>query len=341
MHTNIAIVLAVFTCGVAVADMPAVTFDPWTMPARYVLECKVDLSPVVGRSAKNIQVWLPLPATNLHQRVVKQDIDCAAPHRRTLDALGNRMLHIRPQPDKSAANGVSLRFEIERKPSTGIKPAAAASHSPLDPERYIGPQRMIPLDPALHKLADEVVSRADGESDKIRVFYDYVVRTMRYDKSGKGWGHGDVKWACSARRGNCTDFHSLFIGLARCETIPARFVIGFPIPADQSAGRIDGYHCWAEAFDAEHGWRPVDASEAWKAKRPDAYFARLPSDRIEFTVGRDLVLEPPQQGAPLNYFIKPYAEVDGQPVNTLSWNIRFQRMEPTPKEAVAPRRGAG
>jgi len=50
---------------------------------------------------------------------------------------------------------------------------------------------------------------------KARAIYNYVIATMRYDKSGTGWGNGDAIWACTAKRGNCTDFHSLFIGMMR------------------------------------------------------------------------------------------------------------------------------
>jgi len=38
----------------------------------------------------------------------------------------------------------------------------------------------------------------------------------------KGWGRGDAKWACDAKFGNCTDFHSYFMGLARSKGPPAR-----------------------------------------------------------------------------------------------------------------------
>jgi transglutaminase-like putative cysteine protease len=44
---------------------------------------------------------------------------------------------------------------------------------------------------------------------------------MRYDKTGTGWGRGDVLYACDAKKGNCTDFHSLFIAMARSQGIPA------------------------------------------------------------------------------------------------------------------------
>ena len=57
---------------------------------------------------------------------------------------------------------------------------------------------------------------------------------------------------------------------------------------------------------------PVDASEASKhPDRHDYYFGHLDAARVAFTMGRDLVLKPPQNGEPLNYLIYPYAELDG------------------------------
>ena len=71
-------------------------------------------------------------------------------------------------------------------------------------------------------------ANAATDEEKARAIYDYVLSNMRYDKSGTGWGHGDTLYACSAKKGNCTDFHSLFISMARSQHIPARFEIGFP-----------------------------------------------------------------------------------------------------------------
>ena len=104
-------------------------------------------------------------------------------------------------------------------------------------------------------------------------------------------------------------------------------MIGFPISPDETAGPVGGYHCWAEAWDPARGWIPFDASEAWKAKRFDDYFGTLPSDRIAFTIGRDLVLEPPQRSEPLNFFVYPYAEVDGEAVDGVAASFRFRRVE--------------
>ena len=121
-------------------------------------------------------------------------------------------------------------------------------------------------------------------------------------------------WACNERYGNCTDFHALFISLARTEGIPARFEIGFPIPEDQQNGEIGGYHCWVQFYLPERGWVPIDASEA--AKHPELrekLYGSYPADRVYFTTGRDLVVSPGSAKAPLNYFIYPYVEIGGKP----------------------------
>ena len=180
--------------------------------------------------------------------------------------------------------------------------------------RHLEPERLVPLDAKIRGWASRVVHGARTDLDKARAIYDHVVATVKYDKSGQGWGRGDIYYACDARRGNCTDFHAIFIGSCRAVGVPARFAIGFPLPPGRRQGRIEGYHCWAEFHAAGIGWVPVDASEAAKdPSRREYFFGAHDEHRVEFTRGRDIRLEPAQQGEPLNYFVYPYAESgDGQ-----------------------------
>ena len=135
-------------------------------------------------------------------------------------------------------------------------------------------------------------------------------------------------YACNAKKGNCTDFHSLFIAMARSQGIPARFEIGFSVPADKSSGEIAGYHCWAEFFNPQNGWVPVDISEAWKhPEKKDYFFGGHDADRIQFSMGRDLKLNPAQQGEPLNYLVYPYAEVDGKEFSKVSLAFSFDDVD--------------
>jgi transglutaminase-like putative cysteine protease len=172
--------------------------------------------------------------------------------------------------------------------------------------RYLSPDRLVPIDGQI-KLVSSKAGEPDGSPyQQAWAIYNYVIANMSYDKSGTGWGRGDAIYA--------SDFHSLFIAIARSRGIPARFIIGFPIGAPGSGAAISGYHCWAE-FYAGGQWVPVDASEAWKHPRlRQYYFGHLDANRIAFTMGRDLQLKPRQAAEPVNFLIYPYVEVDGKPL---------------------------
>jgi transglutaminase-like putative cysteine protease len=192
-------------------------------------------------------------------------------------------------------------------------------------KRYLQPDKMVPLNATIAELARTQTDGATQPMEKARRIYNYVASTMKYDKSGEGWGRGDAMWACDSKRGNCTDFHSVLIGMMRSSGIPARFEIGFPLPENKREGDISGYHCWAEFYIDGIGWIPVDASEASKhpAKR-DYFFGAVDADRVMFTYGRDLRLAPEQIGEPLNYFIYPYAEANGMAVKGLETHFAFR-----------------
>ena len=63
----------------------------------------------------------------------------------------------------------------------------------------------------------------------------------------------------------------------------------------------------------------MDSSEGSKAlargdtAKKDYFYGRHDENRLEFSRGRQVRLLPAQKGAPLNFFIYPYAEVDGKP----------------------------
>jgi len=69
---------------------------------------------------------------------------------------------------------------------------------------------------------------------------------------------------------------------------------------------------------------PVDASEASKnpAKR-DYFFGAVDADRVMFTYCGDIRLSSQQKGGPLNYFLYPYMEANGQAVKGLTTHLRF------------------
>jgi transglutaminase-like putative cysteine protease len=279
-------------------------------------------------NAKITHLWIPLPQNDAYQSVSDLKIESAVPHTEGHDLeYKNPFAVFNPTPAQAAAGfDVTLTFHATRREhvvdihSPALQ-AAAATPPANDPlmKRYLEPDKLVPLNGTIAELAKQQTAGDTTALQKARHIYEYVVATMRYDKSGEGWGHGDAVWACTSKRGNCTDFHSLFIGMMRSVGIPARFEIGFPLPEGKSEGDIPGYHCWAEFYLDGAGWIPVDASEAWKhPEKHDYFFGAHDVNRVFFTYGRDITLSSQQKGAPLNYFIYPYAEADGQPVKDLT-----------------------
>ena len=267
----------------------------------------------VPETAREAFLWIPYPPEDGQQEIRGLEILSSLPHEIVTEPrYGNRALRftLRPGiPVQEAALEVHVvRRERVNRPAGRVDPPPTP---PADLALWLGPDRRVPIDGKVAEWARETTSGRTTDLERARAIYDYVVTTLKYDKTGTGWGNGDIFWACDAKRGNCTDFHAIFIGFSRAMGIPARFEIGFPIPAERGRGEIAGYHCWAQFYLEGQGWIPVDASEANKnpAKR-EYFFGAHDENRILFSVGRDLLFTG-MRGEPLNFFIYPYAEVDG------------------------------
>ena len=297
----------------------------------------------IPSGASKVRIWIPRPSSDSNQSVVLKKATGPVRLRETREArFGDRILYGEIVRPRSSTAEFAFVYEVTRKEySKGdFESLMRFNHAP-DPlpkpvALFLLPDRLVPTSGRMLELAEENTHGKQGPVEKAYALYDYVFHTLRYDKSGTGWGRGDSLWVCEAKHGNCTDFHSLFISLARAQKIPARFEIGFPIPVNSQAGEIPGYHCWAEFYVAGAGWVPVDISEAWKnPAQHDYFFGTLNADRVQFSIGRDLALEPKQDGPPVNYFVYPYVEVDGQPYDKIEKKFSFREhvREPMPKLA--------
>ena len=253
------------------------------------------------------RIWIPIPSADSFQTVEIKSIK--APGKREIlqeRENGNRVLFLTLSPSDSGKT-IEIRSQIQR-----LEKGVYASQTP-SPEQYLNPERLVPANDQFRTIAEEVVEGKKGDLVRARALYDHVIDRMRYMKFGTGWGKGDAVYACDARTGNCSDFHSYFIALCRAVNIPARFAIGAAIPSERNEGGIDGYHCWAE-FYTDGRWWPVDISEGDKCSSLSTYyFGHHPANRIELSRGRDLILEPGPASGPINFLAYPVLEIAGNP----------------------------
>jgi hypothetical protein len=279
-------------------------------------------------AGKKLRIWIPVAQTDAFQEVKLLSSKGDLPLKRTREPQrGNEMFFGETKDAKQGDLYFDIEYDVVRHERIALTPEPKVVTAALTPKERQEDLRADALVPTTGLPADLAAKVTQGKTDplqKARAIYDYVFTTMKYDKSGTGWGRGDVLYACDAKKGNCTDFHSLFIAMARSQGIPARFEIGFPLPSDKHSSEIAGYHCWSDFYIEGKGWIPVDISEAWKhPEKRDYFFGSHDVNRVQFSMGRDLRLNPPQDGKPLNYFVYPYVEIDGQEYPNISMGFSF------------------
>ncbi len=294
---------------------------------------------------ERVRVWIPLAHSDAFQDVKVASKGSDLPLKKVPQPeYGNEVLYAETSKADKSEYKFSVDYDVVRRAHVVLvngKPVTDAPSAKMPRvalARFLEPDRLVPVTGLPAQLAEQETRGATTQLEKAKDIYEYVFRTMKYDKSGTGWGHGDTLWACDSKHGNCTDFHSVFISMARAVKIPARFQIGFPLPADKHSAEVPGYHCWAEFYLDSTGWVPVDISEAWKhPEKHDYFFGAHDVNRVQFTEGRDLKLAPAQDGPPLNYFVYPYVEIGGKDYPNVSIAFSFEDVDTTPTKVSALR----
>jgi len=276
---------------------------------------------------KPLDVWFPMAQSDQFQQVKITSKSGDLPLKETTEPeYGNRMFYAHTDKADQAEYHFTVKYDVvrlEHLAAVSIKKPA----SDKELQRFLQADKLVPITGKPAELAAEQAKPGMSDLDKGHAFYNYVFSTMKYDKTGTGWGKGDTLWACDSKRGNCTDFHSVFISMSRSQKIPARFEMGLSLPEGQTSGQIAGYHCWAEFYTRDRGWFPVDISEAWKhQEKKDYFFGAHDVNRVQFSVGRDVELSPRQHGDRVNYLIFPYVELDGQSYPNVANAISFSEV---------------
>ncbi|HSF54110.1 MAG TPA: transglutaminase domain-containing protein [Algoriphagus sp.] len=265
------------------------------------------------------KMWIPIAESDDFQEVNILSIDLPGKHKNLDEKVyDNTILYLDLGPEDSGKS-IEITYSVNRKEKGPYEAPAP------DPDVYLASNILMPKGGRFEEIAKEALGPKIKESHLIqaRALYDYIIDNMRYMKFGD-FGRGDSNYACDSKTGNCSEFHSFFISLARSVDIPARFAIGASIPSDRNEGGIDGYHCWAE-FYADGKWWPVDISEANKySALATYYFGRHPANRIELSRGRDLTVNPSPASGPINFLAYPYLEIDRKEVKAQS-TFSFQR----------------
>lgn len=294
-----------------------------------IVTFKINLN--IPDGAKEARLWLPYPLSGEHQRIDDLTIDGNFDDSTIYhDQKSGAIYHYSEWQGVSNRNSLVMSFMV--KAEERIIKDLRDTNSPVPNEimKYLQPNRWIPTDGKIKELADNITRGKKGVLQKSRAVYDWVVENTFRDPNVKGCGLGIVERTLAERGGKCADISSVYVALARAAGVPSREVFGLRLGREAEQDISGGHHCWAEFYLPGTGWVQVDPADVRKmmlvnkldleeaAPYRQYYFGAVDEFRIVLEKsGRGLQLLPPQKGGPLNYFMYPYAEVDGEPLDYL------------------------
>jgi transglutaminase-like putative cysteine protease len=284
-----------------------------------------------NETAETVRLWLPYPVSNENQKVQNVTIvgnyNYSGIYREGV--YGNMILYAQWNKPQEFPN-LNFSFDVWRTEIVNKNFPDKEGEIPIEIQEFLQPTNLAPNTGIVKEVADEVTKGKTTILSKATAIYDYLVEHGERDPNLTFCGNGDVCTLLLDLRGKCVDFSSVFVGLSRTSGVPAREILGTRISKD---GDITGaYHCRAEFYLPNYGWVSVDPSDVAKlmlnenldindskvVKARDYFFGAQTETYIDFSTGRDIILNPEQEEGPLNYFMYPYAEVNRKALDFIS-----------------------
>lgn len=303
----------------------------WAAPLHSgITTIEVDLS---GHGAGAAELWLPYPVSDPDQTIsnVKITGDFASSAVYTDATYSTPMLYARWEKG-APARKLTFSFKAERREVIRRNfPAREPAWNPADYAQYLAATSLGPIDGEVGKLAATITAGKSTVLEKARAIYDWTCLNTYRDPKTRGCGTGDVCALLARPGGKCADIHSVFVALARAAGVPAREVFGIRMGKKETEDVTTWQHCWAEFFLPGYGWVPVDAADVRKAMLTEKlspedaktaeyreyFWGGIDPYRVKLSTGRDLTLNPPQPGGPVNYLMYPFASVGGKVIDWL------------------------
>ncbi len=285
---------------------------------------------------KDTRLWVPYPVSDQYQTIEDVKIEGNFNNHGIYRDKNNgtMILYADWTAPINEQKRLILSFNViaeERNRKNAVEKGNAI---PAEVVEYLGATPTVPVGGKMGEIANTATKGKKGVEAKARAAYDWVVDNTVRDPNVAGCGVGDVLQTVAKGGGKCVDINSVFVSVARSAGVPAREVFGIRLGKDEGVNDVTkGHHCWAEYYLPGTGWVPVDAGDVRKKileeklendkaaieKYREFYFNGLDKYRISLSEGgRSLYLSPKQNDGPLNYFMYPYAEVDGKALEWLA-----------------------
>lgn len=279
--------------------------------------------------ARNVKLWFPYPTSDQDQSISNLRFDGNYSTFTFSREPNSGALYLFTEwKEPMERRTLTVSFHARSKAQRVKALVAGDGPFPVEVLKFLESEFFVPVeDPRVKAVAAQVTAGRKGTLARARAVYDWVVENTKRDPNVPGCGLGKVEVTIAQRTGKCADISSVFVAVARAAGVPAREVFGLRLGQPGQTDITDGHHCWAEFYLPGTGWVPVDPADVrrvMQAKNLDLpaakpyrefYFGGLDEFRIQLQKGGRGLDFPEGNAAKVNYFMYPYCEVDGRPLD--------------------------
>ena len=142
--------------------------------------------PDIPKTAKELEIWMPLPQSDDFQEIMEINIESPVPYSIKRESkFNNEFLFIHIDKDIPGNLEITVNIKAHRNIRNGGAPVYQREE---DVKKYLEPDDLVPIDGQIAEEAREVTKGIEVDIQKVRAIYDHIVKTVSYDKSGTGWG---------------------------------------------------------------------------------------------------------------------------------------------------------
>ncbi|MCP3873146.1 MAG: transglutaminase domain-containing protein [Desulfobacteraceae bacterium] len=212
-------------------------------------------------TVENAQFWTYAPVKKTATQLCG-DIVSSHPYKIMIDPIGNQILcytfDIFPPHGKKIIS-ITAKLNMSNQ-SNKMAGSTVAS--------YLNPEPLIETDhPLIKKKASQLVS--SDQQKTIKQTLSWVNRHIKYN-GYVSKDHGAL-YALKHKKGDCTEYMSLFQALCRANQIPTRGIGGY-VCQENTVLKPSGYHNWAEVY-SRSVWQIADPMENKLNETQSAYIA--------------------------------------------------------------------
>lgn len=217
-----------------------------TFPVSRQIKYSFTLQNRTDHLLKEVEFWTYAPVKETStQRTIKLDV--SHPYELIEDSLGNQVLHFTfKNMPPFATKIITIAASLELSEISNVLPEKDIRGF-LKPEKYIESD-----DPELAGFANKFTSAEPAKT--ARNIFTWVADNLEYTGYLKD-NHGAL-YALKNKKGDCTEYMSLFVAFSRANNVPARGIGGYIVTANAILKPYE-YHNWAEFYD-DGVWKIVD-----------------------------------------------------------------------------------